>query len=68
MKLRMDATLRFWVDVAYDDIKLDHIVLTKQQLLAQISPVSSTSSAPHLVTAAAESENVGRKTVSTYGL
>ena len=36
MKFRMDATLRFWVDVAYDDIKLDHIDLTKRQLLAQI--------------------------------
>jgi hypothetical protein len=36
MKLRMDKTLRFWVDVAYDEIKLDHIDLTKQQLLAHI--------------------------------
>jgi hypothetical protein len=36
MKLRMDKTLRFWVDVAYDDIKLDHINLTKPQLIAQI--------------------------------
>jgi hypothetical protein len=36
MKLRMDRTLRFWVDVAYDEIKLDHIDLTKQQLLAHI--------------------------------
>jgi hypothetical protein len=36
MKFRMDATLRFWVDVAYDDIKLDHIDLTKRQLLAHI--------------------------------
>jgi hypothetical protein len=32
MKIRMDKTLRFWVDVAYDEIKLDHIDLTKQQL------------------------------------
>jgi hypothetical protein len=32
----MDKTLRFWVDVAYDEIKLDHIDLTKQQLLAHI--------------------------------
>jgi hypothetical protein len=32
----MDKTLRFWVDVAYDDIKLDHIDLTKRQLMAQI--------------------------------
>ena len=36
MKLRMDKTLRFWVDVAYEHIKSDHIELTKQQLLAQI--------------------------------
>jgi hypothetical protein len=36
MKFRMDATLRFWVDVAYDEIKLDHIDLTKRQLVAQI--------------------------------
>jgi hypothetical protein len=36
MKLRIDATLRFWVDVAYDEIKVDHIDLTKRQLLAQI--------------------------------
>jgi hypothetical protein len=36
MKFRMDATLRFWTDVAYDEIKLDHIDLTKRQLVAQI--------------------------------
>jgi hypothetical protein len=36
MKLRMDQTLRFWVDVAYDEIKLNYIDLTKQQLLAHI--------------------------------
>ena len=36
MKFRMDATLRFWVDVAYDAIKSDHDNVTKQQLLAQI--------------------------------
>jgi hypothetical protein len=36
MKLHMDEPLRFWVDVAYDDIKLDHIDLTKRQLVAQI--------------------------------
>jgi hypothetical protein len=36
MKLRMDATLHFWVDVAYEEIKLDHINLTKRQLVAQI--------------------------------
>jgi hypothetical protein len=32
----MDKTLRFWVDVACDDIKLDHIELTKSQLVAEI--------------------------------
>src|SRR5438093_9728800 len=36
MKFRMDKTLRFWVDVAYDDIRADHIDLTKRQLVAQI--------------------------------
>jgi hypothetical protein len=36
MKLRIDKVLRFWVDVAYDEIKLDHIDLTKRQLVAQI--------------------------------
>jgi hypothetical protein len=36
MKFRMDKTLRFWVDVAYDEIKLNHIDLTKRQLVAQI--------------------------------
>jgi hypothetical protein len=36
MKLRMDKTLRLWVDVAYDEIKLGHIDLTKLQLVAQI--------------------------------
>ena len=36
MKLRMDKTLRFWVDVAYEDIKADHPNLTKRHLLAQI--------------------------------
>jgi hypothetical protein len=35
MKFRMDATLCFWVDVAYEDIKADHSNLTKRQLLAQ---------------------------------
>jgi hypothetical protein len=35
MKLRMDKTLRFWVDVAYEDIKRDHPNLTKRQLVAQ---------------------------------
>ncbi len=36
MKFCMDKTLRFWIDVAYNDIKLDHINLTKRQLVAQI--------------------------------
>jgi hypothetical protein len=36
MKLRMDKTLRFWVDVAYDHIKSAHDNLTKRQLVAQI--------------------------------
>jgi hypothetical protein len=36
MKLPMDKTLRFWVDVAYENIKSDHIELTKRQLVAQI--------------------------------
>ena len=36
MKIRMDNTLRFWVDVAYQNIKSDHPKLTKRQLIAQI--------------------------------
>jgi hypothetical protein len=36
MKFRMDKTLQFWVDVAYEDIKSDHEHLTKHQLVAQI--------------------------------
>jgi hypothetical protein len=36
MKWRMDKTLRFWTDVAYDDIKSEHPTLTKRQLLAHI--------------------------------
>jgi hypothetical protein len=36
MKLRMDRTLRFWVDVAYDEIKMDHDKAPKQHLLAHI--------------------------------
>jgi hypothetical protein len=36
MKFRMDATLRFWIDFAYDEIKSDHDDVPKQQLLAQI--------------------------------
>jgi hypothetical protein len=34
----MDKTLRFWVDVAYENIKSDHPKLTKRQLVAQASP------------------------------
>jgi hypothetical protein len=36
MKHRMDKTLKFWVDVAYENIKRDHPNLTKRQLVAQI--------------------------------
>jgi len=36
MKLRMDKTLRFWAEVAYEDIKSDHERLTKRQLVAEI--------------------------------
>ena len=36
MNIRMDKTLRFWVDGAYENIKSDHPKLTKRQLIAQI--------------------------------
>jgi hypothetical protein len=36
MKFRMDKTLRFWTDAAYEDIKSDHPKLTKRQLLAHV--------------------------------
>jgi hypothetical protein len=36
MKIRMDKTLRFWVDVAYEDVKSYHRKLTKRRLIAQI--------------------------------
>jgi hypothetical protein len=36
MKLRMNKTLQFWVDVAYEHIKRHHPNLTKRQLVAQI--------------------------------
>ena len=36
MKLQMDKTLNFWIDVAYEAIKWDHANLTKRQLLAHI--------------------------------
>ena len=36
MKHRMDNTLRFWVDAAYEHIKSTHPNFTKRQLVAQI--------------------------------
>jgi hypothetical protein len=36
MKIRMERALRFWVDVAYENIRSDHPKLTKRQLIAQI--------------------------------
>jgi hypothetical protein len=36
MKLRMDRTLRFWTEVAYEDIRSDHPNLIRRLLLAQI--------------------------------
>jgi hypothetical protein len=36
MKLRMNKTLRFWVDAAYEHIKREHRNLTKRRLIAQI--------------------------------
>ena len=36
MKLRMDKTLRFWVDVAYHHIKSANAHLSKRHLVAQI--------------------------------
>jgi hypothetical protein len=36
MKLQMDKTLKFWVDVAYEHIKREHRELTKRQLVAQV--------------------------------
>ena len=36
MKLRMDKTLRFWIDVAYEHLKRAHPNLTKRQLVPQI--------------------------------
>jgi hypothetical protein len=36
MKIRMDKTLRFWVDVAYENVKSDHPKVTKRRLIAQI--------------------------------
>jgi hypothetical protein len=34
MKLRMDKTLRFWVDAAYEHIKSGNAKLSKRQLVA----------------------------------
>jgi hypothetical protein len=36
MKLRMDKTLRFWVDVAYEHIKSGNAELSRCQLMVQI--------------------------------
>ena len=36
MKLRMDKTLRFWVDAACGHLQRHHPNLTKRQLVAQI--------------------------------
>jgi len=36
MKLRMDKTLRFWVDAEYGVRKSDHPNLTRRQLIARI--------------------------------
>ena len=36
MKLRMDKTLQFWVDAAYEHIKSDNAKLSRRQLVAQI--------------------------------
>jgi hypothetical protein len=36
MKILMDKTLRFWVDVAVEHMKSDDANLTKRQLVAQI--------------------------------
>jgi hypothetical protein len=34
MKLRMDKSLQFWIDVAYQDLKDDHANFTKHQRVA----------------------------------
>jgi hypothetical protein len=36
MKFRMDKTLRFWVDVAYEHIKSSNAKLSRRQLVTQI--------------------------------
>ena len=36
MKLRMNKTLQFWVDVAYEHIKSGNAKLSRRQLVAQI--------------------------------
>jgi hypothetical protein len=36
MKLRIDKPLRFWIDVAYQAIRWDHLNLTKHQLVAHV--------------------------------
>ena len=36
MKLRMDKTLRFWVDAAYEHIKSGNAELSRRELVAQV--------------------------------
>jgi hypothetical protein len=36
MNLRMDKTLKFWIDVAVEDIQREHHNLPKRQLVAQV--------------------------------
>jgi hypothetical protein len=36
MKLRMEKTLQFWVDVEYERLKWDHPNCTKHQLIVEI--------------------------------
>jgi hypothetical protein len=36
MKLRIDKTLQFWVDVAYEHIKSGNAKLSRRQLVTQI--------------------------------
>jgi hypothetical protein len=42
MKIRMDKTLRFWVDVAYDEIKSDHDDITKRALRSNSTAIRTT--------------------------
>ena len=36
MKIRMDKTLRFWVDCSYEDKKYENASRTKAELIAEI--------------------------------